>query len=229
MFAMEILAEGSLLSALTAVYWITLIVGGGLLLFSAFGGDASDSDVDVSADVDADFEVDFDADGDFDVDADHFAGAEAGALSLSTWFSIRFLVFFMAAFGVVGVVLTHLSSAGHGTTLAIALVGGLVVGQSVHQIFRAIRRTSGNSVPRPSDYVKKLARVTILIQHPNKGEVAIQVRNARRFVPAVAEGAVKQFDVGDEVVVVGYRAGVARVVSREEFERQFQAERGETS
>ena len=83
-----------------------------------------------------------------------------------------------------------------------------------------------NSAPRPSDYVNKLARVTIPITHPDKGEVAAHVRTARRCLPAVAAGETKSFRIGDEVVIVGYRAGVARVVAREEYEEQPDLERG---
>lgn len=228
MFDLGLLILADLVGVLTAAYWGGLIVGGGLLLVSMMGGADSDVDVDTDAgfdfDADADFDldVDVDADADFDVDVDTDVAhaAHGGAAALVTWFSMRFVVFFVAVFGAVGVILTHLTTLGTTTTFVTALLAGLVVGQAVHQAFRAIRRTSGDSTPRPQDYVNKLARVTIAISHPNKGEVALQVRSARRFVPAVASGAVQSFSVGDEVVVVGYRAGVARVVSRAEFEQQ---------
>ena len=133
---------------------------------------------------------------------------------------MRFIVFFVAIFGAVGVILRHLTALETGLAFIMALVIGLIVGQVAHHVFRVIRRTSGNSTPRPQDYVNRLARVTIAITPPNKGEVAIQVRSARRFVPAVASGEAQGFNSGDEVVVVGYRAGVAQVISREEFERK---------
>ena len=129
-------------------------------------------------------------------------------------------MFFVAIFGAVGVILRHLTDLQTGLTLAVALVGGLIVGQVAHQTFRVIQRTSGDSTPRPQDYVNRLARVTIAIAPPKKGEVTLQVRSARRFVPAVASGEPQGFNTGDEVVVVGYRAGVAQVISREEFERR---------
>ena len=226
---MPLLAEIG--AALTTAYWACLIVGGGLAVLSALGGSDSDVDVetDVGFDVEADADFDFDADTEFEIDADaeidmgtHADVAHAGhaAADLSTWFSMRFVVFFAAVFGAVGVILTHMSEQGVGATAGLAIVGGLVVGQGVHQLFRYIRQTSGDSKPQPRDYVNKLARVTIAIMPPNKGEVALQVRQTRRYAPAVASGETAGFQVGTDVVVVAYRAGVARVVSREEFERK---------
>lgn len=225
MFDACLLGEITAWGALTGAYWACLVVGGGLLLLSMLGGD-SDSDVDVDTDFDLDTDVDaeFETDGAFDAELDAAtdavgaAHAHADALSLSTWFSMRFVVFFVAVFGALGLVFTYLTPAGTWGTLGVAVVGGLLVGQSVHHTFRAVRRSSGDSTPRPHDYVHKLARVTIAITPPKKGEIAIQVRAARRFIPAVTQGAT-EFAAGDEVVVVGYRAGVAHVVSREEFER----------
>ena len=101
-----------------------------------------------------------------------------------------------------------------------AVGAGISVYEGVHQLLRAIRTTSGDSATRPQDYIRKLARVTIAIKQPAKGEVAIQVRGAERYVPAVAVGPVKDIAVGSEVVVVAYRGGIAQVVSCAEFERR---------
>ena len=62
-----------------------------------------------------------------------------------------------------------------------------------------------------------LARVTIAFTQPDKGEIALQVRSAKRFVPAVAKRSGVSFERGDEVVVVSYRGGVAEVLSRDDF------------
>jgi membrane protein implicated in regulation of membrane protease activity len=223
MIAMLLLGALSTIAILTTVYWACLVVGGGLVALSMFGGD-SDTDVSVDTDVDVGFDadVDLDADGAFDVDTDgvDLSHAHTDVAALSTWFSMRFVVFFVAVFGAVGVILRHLTALGTMMTFVVALVVGLIIGQVVHHVFRAVRSTSGDSTPRPQDYVNRLARVTIAITPPDKGEVSIQVRSARRFVPAVATGEAPGFSAGDEVVVVGYRAGVAQVVSREEFERK---------
>lgn len=225
---------------LTVLYWICMIVGGSLLLFSmlgAFGGHA-DTDFDVDTGFDADFDADFDVDaaGGLDVEADievdvdagdvdvaagadaHVDGGLADATSLAAWLSIRFVVYFTAVFGVLGVVFTYLSDNSPTTTAGVAALGGLVVGQGVHQLFRKLKRSSSNSATTREDYEDRIGRVSATITYPRKGEIAISVRSRERFVPAVAKHPDTTFGVGDEVGVVTYRGGVAEVVSRKEFE-----------
>jgi hypothetical protein len=226
-------------SALPAAYWICLIVGGGLLVLSLVAGHGH-HDVEVDAQTGLDFHAHGDADGgdaaahpgDLHVDTLHadLAHADAGhvgaahghaegASHLSTWLSIRFAVFFLAVFGAIGVILTHMTTTPARLTLALAVAGGALVGQAVHHLFRLIRRTSGDSTPQLADYVNKLARVTIGIKPPDPGEVVLHVRGGERYVPAAAR---RGFAIGDEVVVVGYRAGVAEVVSKAEFEQKLE-------
>lgn len=215
------LAQG--FPALTTVYWICLIVGGGLLIVGALaGGDHdvgvdTDVGVDVGADVDVDLGADVVADVDAGVDADvHTGHGHAG--SLAGWFSMQFIVFFLAMFGLVGVTFSYLTDTTTGLTFICALAGGLAVGQGVHQILRKLRSTSGDSTPKPQDYVDKPARVTIRVTSAEKGEVALHVGRAERFIPALSKRADQTFKPGDQVAVVGYHGGVAEIVSREEYE-----------
>lgn len=214
-------------TVIAGLYWIGLIVGGGLLLVSVLGGgDHHAADVDTGGfDLDhAGGDVDFHG-GDMPADAGHAevdaVHAHHAAAALSTWFSVRFVIFFVALFGAFGVILRHFSDLGTWIAFCLALFGGLVGGQGVHHVFRAIRRSSGDSATRPQDYVHKLARVTIAIHPPDKGEVALQVRGGERFVPAVSDGS-GRFAAGDEVVVVGYRAGIAHVVSQSDYQQRVQ-------
>jgi membrane protein implicated in regulation of membrane protease activity len=209
---------------LTILYWICMIVGGSLLVLSMVGaaeGDADvDFDADVSLDADVDVEVDADVDADFDADvsADHVGAGHGGVGSLATWLSVRFLVYFVAVFGVLGVVFTYLTSTGRSATLGVAVLGGMVAGQGVHQLFRKLKQTSGNSTPTVSDYVNKIGRVSIPVTSEQKGEIALRVRRSDRYIPALAKHADATFKAGDEVAVVDYRGGVAEVISRQEFE-----------
>ena len=215
---------------LTAVYWICTIVGGGLVVMSTLSGDDSDSQVDVDTHVDLDVDMDVEVGAAFDAETGHHVdGALADAGSVAAWFSIRFVVFFMSAFGAVGVVLTHLSDVGGGATFGAALLAGLVMGQGVHQLIRVMRRTSGNSTPTLADYVNQRARVTIAITYPHKGEIVLTVRGAQRYVPAVCKHADRSFPVGAEVGVADYRGGLAEVVSIEEFEFLSEEQEGAES
>ena len=215
----------AILPALTTLYWICLIVGGGLLIVSSVAGSHGDAGLDADVGVDVDVGVDADVGLDADVGADVDVGADADvhvghahATSLATWFSIQFIVFFMAVFGLIGVTMTYLSDQTSAFTFGGALLGGLIVGQGVHQLLRKLRRTSGDSTPQPQDYVNKLARVTITVAGTRTGEVALRVGRAERFLPAISKRADMTFKSGEQVAVVAYRDGVAEIISREEYE-----------
>lgn len=203
MFDHIMVIPATALPALMTIYWVCLIVGGGLLLISTLAGGDTDLDLDVDTDVSVDGHV----------DAGH-----AHATSLASWFSMQFIVFFLAMFGLVGVTLTHLTDSTPMIALAGAAVGGLLVGQGAHQVLRKLRQSSGDSTPRPEDYVNKLARVTVTVAEGKTGEVALRVGRADRYVPAVAKHAKDTFNSGQQVGVVAYHDGVVDVVSREEYE-----------
>lgn len=204
---------------LISAYWLCAIAGGGLILMTILlgetGGDSSHTDVSAGG-LDADIDADF-ADADF---TDMTAETGPHALSLSSWFSLRFLLYAAATFGVVGLVFTYFGELSRGAVLAVALVAGLLVGQGVHQLFRLILRSSGNALTRAGDYVQRVARVTVAIEPDESGEVALDVRGTERYLSARAVGAVRSFAVGSEVIVTGYRAGVLHVVAREELQNR---------
>ncbi len=228
----------SALPSLTGLYVACLIIGGGLLVIStAFGGD-HDSDVDVGGRVELGSHPDvelaggataLDADADLDVGgmaADHAGGAvelhhaDAGAspLSLSDWFSMRFVVYFTAVFGFMGTVLSYVTDLAASWTLAIAVGTGLVCGQGVHQAIRALGRSGGNSEVGPEDFLKKPARVTVAVRPPARGEVGVLVGNRELFLPAIAQRPDDAFATGDQVIITEYTGGMAVVVSRKEYE-----------
>ena len=204
-------------ATLGGVYWVCLIVAGGLLVLSILSGGDSDSS---SADLDVD--ADFDLDADIDVSADvHLGVAEAGTghgLELSDWLSLRFVIYFAASFGLVGTTLTRFSDLSAPVVLVAAALIGLAVGQLVHQTMRFIKRNASNSSTNLQDYVNKPARVTVAIRPPKRGEVAIQIGEQERFLHAAARRPDDKFETGAEVGVVDYRNGTVVVVSRKEFE-----------
>lgn len=201
MFDAELTSLAVSLPELTTLYWVCLIVGGGLIVISSVAG----------GDADAGFDADLDVD--LDVDTGY-----AHASALTSWFSIQFVVFFLAMFGVVGVTMTHLTQRTSGVVLTLAISAGLLVGQGVHQLLRKLRRSSGDSTPKVADYVNKLARVTITVANEKKGEIALRVGRSDRFIAALARHSDDTFSPDQQVGVVAYRDGVAEVVSREEFE-----------
>lgn len=194
---------------LTTAYWACFVLGGGFVAVSLLGmfgdhGDASGAD---GAGFDAHH-----APGDGHLDS---AAVKEIHGTLSQWISVRFLVYFLASFGATGVIVSNLSTLSPLAALGLALVCGLAVGQIVHQAVSYLRRTSGNSTPQPKDYVGRVARVTIPIEPSHKGEIALQVCETHRRVPAVAVEQRTKFVTGDEVVVVAYRGGIAEVTTRD--------------
>lgn len=192
---------------LTGVYVVCLIVGGGLLIISTvFGGHHGDVSVDGAPDMG------------HDVHLGHASAGHAYGLALTDWFSIQFLVYFSAMFGLVGTALTYTTGLSGGWILLVSLVGGFVIGQGAHQVLRWLWRTSGNSLVNRGDFTQMLARVSVAIKPPSRGQVAVRVRDSERFVTAVAKRSDDQFKVGETVGIVEFANGMAKVVSQKEFE-----------
>ena len=222
------LADGAILWTfpvpLLTVYVVSLVVGGGMLLISTlFGGHAGtdvhvDGDFSFSGDVHADVpsDVHVDPSGGTDGALDGVAGHGHEWFSLTSWFSISFVVYFLAVFGLVGTSLSFLSEIESGKVAALALATGLIAGQGVHQLLRFLRRTSGNSALNMSEYLNRSACVTIAIDGHKKGEVAVSVRGGTRYLPAAARQPDKRFNKGDHVVIISINDAIAEVVSRDE-------------
>ncbi len=202
--------------ALTGVYWIGLIAGGGLVALSALLGAGSHSGAaDAAGDAPLDFDGSAGVDAGAHVEAVH---VDSGGMHLADWFSMRFLIYFAAAFGLVGTTLSYLSDLRPAVVLVAALLAGLFVGQLVHQTVRYLKRSSSDSSTKIADYVNKLGRVTIAIRPPRIGEVAVQIGEQERFLAATARRPDDTFEIGAEVGVVEFRNGISVVVSKKEFD-----------
>ncbi|MCB9853588.1 MAG: hypothetical protein H6819_10875 [Phycisphaerales bacterium] len=213
-------------------YVVALVVGGGLVLISALFGGSSHHDVDLGGvdahgdlDLGGDVDVpsDLDAAGDFDADADLDVDTDAvdldgAGMHLADWFSLRFVIYFAAMFGLTGTVLTTMTDMGRMGVLIASIVGGLIVGQAVHQTMRWLRRSSSDSSTRTIDYLNRPGRVTVSIRAGGRGEVAIQVFDGERCLPAIAQRDDEEFAIGSQVAIVEVRGGTAVVVSRREHD-----------
>lgn len=201
---------------LATVYVIALIVGGGLILISTLL--SSHGDADVSGDLSGGHagDHDFGGDGHHAGDADHHGGHHG--MSLASWFSMQFVVFFLAIFGLVGTAMTYTGASDPMWVLIASIGGGAVVGQIVHQVLRALKRSGVASDLTARDFLDQPARVTIGFEGGRRGEIAIASKNGERFLAATAQRRDDRFSVGDPVVVVSLTGGVAEVVSRTEHE-----------
>lgn len=216
------------MAVLIAVYIISLIVGGGLLLLSLLVG--GNGNADVHADVSSDLDMAGHTPGDLDhpVGGDHSIEGGHG-ISLASWFSIQFVVYSLAIFGLIGTTMAFVAKADPRTVLAFAVLGGVLIGQLVHQALRALKRSGGGSDLTAEDFLKQPARVTIAIEPLRRGEIAVATRTGERFLAAVSRRSDDRFKVGDRVVVVGLSNGVAEVLSKTEYDFVSDPNSGEKS
>lgn len=182
---------------MTALYVFAAIFGGLLLVVFLVGGD-----------LDADVDADFDIDGDVEM-----GGASGTALNLLAGiFSIRNIVFFLAFFGMSGLIFGALGSGG---AVAFVLAGavGLVAAVMNHKLLDYIKRTDSDSTIGDSRISGSVAKVVLPIAHERKGRVAVTVDGNRLNLVALPYRSSEDtsFDVGDKVVIVAVEDGSAYV------------------
>lgn len=201
------------MAMLEMAYVASLIVGGGLMLLSTMFGQDADADIDFG-----DVDVDIDIDADVDTDFTPGTAQDPSAMSLASWFSTQFVVYFLAAFGLVGVVLTYMTTQSKTVVAVAATVAGILIGQSAHHVMRYLKRSSSDSAATTADFFNQPARVTVKVEPTQRGEIAVMIRGRERFVPANPKHNDQTFNVGETVAIISYHAGTAEIVSKEEFE-----------
>jgi len=152
------------------LYVMSLIVGGGLLVLSLVAG----------GEVGA-------ADG---VDGGGLEGTESGegssgsALPLASMF---FWTFFLAFFGLTGVLLSFLAP-GAGTLLTVLFAVGMGVGAALiaSRVLRGLGRSEVDSSVRPTDLVGRLGRVVVPVGREQPGKIRVELKG--RTVELLAYG-----------------------------------------
>lgn len=198
------------------IYLASLIIGGVLLGASILLGGHDDADMDVDGDADLDLDADGDLEAEGGLDKDVDAGGH-GDLSgiLFSFLSLRFWTFFLAFFGLTGLVLGGfdlVSSPWLG--LALALGMGLGTGFGAMAIIRRLQTDTAGHAVRSSDYVGKTARVVVPFEgESGVGKVRVDIRG--NTVDLLASGLESDgYGSKDEVLIVemeGSRARVARI------------------
>lgn len=173
-----------------SLYLFALIVGGGLLVFSTFGGhDSHDGGVGHGGDA-----------GGHDHDA-------------MQWLSLRTLTYFLFVFGGVGAILTKTwHAAAMPLVLLLSAVAGLGVGTAVSLAFGYLRKTDSGASDSDDTFVGLPARVTLPIGSGGMGKVLVQrgdrmVELLARPADATAKGVSKW----KAVIVVEMKGGTALV------------------
>lgn len=173
-------------------YVFAAIVGVGLLAFS-FGDDGTDAGHDV------------------DAGAGHAGAAHAGDIFFG-FFRPRNLIFFLAAFGVTGMLL-NLTGAGAFATAVSAGAMGLGAMALTHGVFRWLRRNE-SAVDVVGDRLLEgsMARVVLPVAQDSRGRIACSVGGREVHVVArLAPGVEEAIEAGREVVVVRMADGEAEI------------------
>ena len=190
-------------AVLTYLYLGALIFGGVLLGSSILLGGHEDLDGDLDGDLDVD--GDADADGDLDKDID------VGGADFLFWLkSLRFYTFFLAFFGLTGLMLDGFGLVANSwVAFAIATAMGATVGVGATAAIRALsKEQSGENFT----YVGKNAHVLVPVSKGSPGK--IRVRVAGNLVDLLATTDEAEFGANDEALIIemdGTRARIARV------------------
>jgi len=208
-------------------YLFALVVGGGLLLLSAFSDFFGDADVD-TGDVDFDASgfdldtdgLDLDTDGlDLDtdgLDADALTGPAGGAHGLKI-LSLRSITYLLFGIGATGTILTWLGANPILTGVA-AAVAGILTMTLVLTAFRYLARTESGGLEGERGFIGLPAEITVPINAQGRGRVLVRRRD-RTY-----ELAARPFEARDgspadwrSVVVVDMEGGVALVAPLEQL------------
>jgi len=149
---------------MVALYIMSLIVGGGLLVLSLVaGGEVGEAEA-------------FEGGGS--------EGSPGSALPLASMF---FWTFFLAFFGLTGVLLSLLAG-GAGTVLTVLLAVGMGVGAGLiaSHVLRGLGRSEVDSSVRPTDLVGRLGRVVVPVGKEQPGKIRVELKG--RTVELLAYG-----------------------------------------
>ncbi|MBL9104931.1 MAG: NfeD family protein [Myxococcales bacterium] len=193
------------------VYLFTFALGGLLLLASIFLGD-KDGGHDAAHDAEADGPSN-------PASLAHDGAGDHGAVSglFTAFLSLRFWMFFLAFFGLTGLVLDGLDIIEDSTVgLVLALVMGLTIGQVTVAVFRRLAHSETSTAAGAHDYIGKSGRVLVAIAGGSLGKLRLTLKGTTVDVLATTDEE-RPFAPGEEALVIQMNdttAVVARVSPR---------------
>lgn len=185
------------------IYIVSAIVGGGLVLVSAFMGHG-----------DGGLGHDAPDHGGFDHgDLDHDHDAHADAHLWIPFLSLRFWTYFFAAFGIVGLMLTRFVAVGEPATGIIAGGTGLVAGLLISALMRVARRMETDSSAKTQDFLGATGIVVVAIRPSSEGKIRVNIKGEIiELLAQPSEG--ETLEIGSEAVIITMENDRARVMSR---------------
>lgn len=135
------------------------------------------------------------------------AGVMFRLLPLST------IAFVFAAFGIAGLAVGA-AGAGGGTAFAAAAVAGVVAGVLNSTAFAYLRRSESTTAVDDDQLAGKIGRVIVPLTGDRRGRISVTVGGQQIHLSALAvPDAPAELGVGDSVLVVEVRKGIASVTS----------------
>jgi hypothetical protein len=151
-----------------ALYLVTLIVGGGLVLLSAVaGGDDHEGEIE------------------HEHEHEHGEGDGEGHETWIPFLSLRFWTWFAGFFGLTGLLLTSLSPLGEPVVGLAAGGTGFAVGLGVSAALRWLRRGEGGGTARLDALVGREGRVLVTVRPGLTGKIRCHV--GEEFVDVLAD------------------------------------------
>lgn len=181
-----------------ALYVVTAIVAGALILLSAFLGH-SEGGADIGHDAD------------HDVSHDH--GFDHGGWL--PFLSIRFWTYALATFGIVGLLFTIFDLASATATLITAIGVGLGMGFAVSALIRLIRNVTAGDGTNDAELLGMPAKLLVPIKENQPGKIRTTIRGELIDMLAFSDGG-NPIDTGEEVIILAIENDRARVAKRED-------------
>jgi len=182
------------------LYLAALVIDGGTLALQLLLGGSSDADAgggEVHGDVHADT-----GDG-------HDAHAHGDGGFLPIFLSLRFWVYGLLGFGMVGAGLHYLGLAGSLATPLIAVAIGLLSGFAASWTFRALARADTTSGAEATDAVGQVGRVLVPCTRGQKSKIRIELRGQTLDLIATTDD--EELASGSKVMVEEMRGTTAHV------------------
>lgn len=188
---------------MTTLYILCAILGGGLVAASLAGAFDHGAGFDGSADANANAGSNANHSGDHGVH-----GISWLALPI---FSMQFWIFSVAAFGLIGSILSATGAGATGSRFAAAMFGGLTTGLLVWLVFRLTARVNKHEVASAQRFSGERATVTVAIRPNAPGKIRVQLQGQVVEVLASTDSGVELL-AGSQVFVLGMSGVYADVV-----------------
>ncbi len=187
------------------IYLFCLLVGGGLVLLSQFGGDHGHDAAHTG----------FETGHGHDFSHVQGGGAPQGADFLLVFLNLRFWIYALACFGLIGLVLTLGTGQASRPILITSIVTGLIGGYAVSWLYQFAMRSDMHSNIEIRDLVGTLGRVTVALRPGEPGRIETHVGGETIELLAYGKEP-NEIPRGSDVRIVDIEGGRAYVVSHRE-------------